>query len=130
MPHNPLQKSQNRSVNSQTMLQIGIISGIIVTTTMAWPDEGKWKWEEIDKTPTELLSNGFEIITVEQVASETFYWFRQSTRRLMHVALHAVASVPALLSGLADQHLVGNRSDAGADAEESIEGCVPCAAPD
>ena len=36
---------------------------------------------------------------------------------------------PALLSGLADQHLVGNRGDAGADAEESIEGCVPCAAP-
>ena len=36
---------------------------------------------------------------------------------------------PALLSGLADQHLVRNRGDAGADAEESIEGCVPCAAP-
>src|SRR5215469_11643262 len=36
---------------------------------------------------------------------------------------------PALLSGLADQHLVGNRSGAGADAEESIERCVPCAAP-
>src|SRR6516225_5048289 len=36
---------------------------------------------------------------------------------------------PALLSSLADQHLVGNRGDAGADAEESIEGCVPCAAP-
>ena len=36
---------------------------------------------------------------------------------------------PALLSGLADQHLVGNRGDAGADAEESIESCVPCAAP-
>src|SRR5271165_1062243 len=36
---------------------------------------------------------------------------------------------PTLLSGLADQHLVGNRSGAGADGEESIERCVPCAAP-
>src|ERR1700730_6983625 len=36
---------------------------------------------------------------------------------------------PALLSGLADQHVVGNRSGAGADAEESIERRMPCAAP-
>ena len=33
------------------------------------------------------------------------------------------------LSGLADQHVVGNRSGAGADAEESIERRMPCAAP-
>ena len=36
---------------------------------------------------------------------------------------------PALLSGLADQDVVGNRSGAGADAEESIERRMPCAAP-
>jgi hypothetical protein len=36
---------------------------------------------------------------------------------------------PALLSGLADQHVVRNRSGAGADAEESIERRMPCAAP-
>jgi len=30
---------------------------------------------------------------------------------------------------LADQHVVGNRSGAGGDAEESFERCMPCAAP-
>src|SRR5215470_1562131 len=33
------------------------------------------------------------------------------------------------LSGPADQHAVGSRSCAGADAEEGIEGSVPCPAP-
>src|SRR5271166_280479 len=36
---------------------------------------------------------------------------------------------PVLLSGLADQDVVWNRSSAGADAEESIERRMPCAAP-
>ena len=35
---------------------------------------------------------------------------------------------PALLGGLADQDVVGNRSGAGADAEESIERRMACAA--
>jgi len=36
---------------------------------------------------------------------------------------------PVLLSSLADQDVVWNRSGAGADAEESIERRMPCAAP-
>jgi hypothetical protein len=53
-------------------------------------------------------------------------------QRLIHegpVALHAVASArQLLLSSLADQDVVGKRSGAGADAEESIERRMPCAA--
>src|SRR5215469_15438061 len=33
------------------------------------------------------------------------------------------------LSGLADQHAVGNRSGAGTDAEQGIKRGMPCAAP-
>src|SRR3984893_10727832 len=62
----------------------------------------------------------------------------QETFARLNVKAHARGSggstccgewAPALLSGLADQHVVGNRSGAGADAEESIERRMPCAAP-
>lgn len=33
------------------------------------------------------------------------------------------------LSGLADQDVVGSRSGAGADAEQGIEGSMPCPTP-
>src|SRR5438445_4813590 len=54
-------------------------------------------------------------------------------QRLLHerpVVLHAVAnSVRDRLGSLADQHVVGSWSGAGADTEQRIERGMPCSAP-